>query len=198
MEIRTITDMTSEPVTLAVVKNRIKAKYGTDTVEDAEINSMIKAARQMIEVYCDLSLGSKVIEIFYHADEVAAKRVRLPAGPHSVMTANYPVRINQEGTETALTLNTDYYKRGTLFWELEFLTATINPWSEGDMTDDDYKIRLTAGYGITGDNATETIPEGIKQALELQVLLWYHFNFDGQIGDEVKRMLNRFSRNTYL
>ena len=196
MELRTITDLSSEPVTLAVVKNRIKAKYGTDATEDAEINSMIKAARQMIELYCDLSLGSKVIEIFYHADEVSAKRVRLPAGPHSVMTS--VKRINQEGTETALTLNTDYYKRGTLFWELEFLTSTVNPWSEGAVTADDYKIRLTAGYGITGDNATETIPEAIKQAIELQVLLWYHFNFDGQIYSEVKKMLKRYSQNTYL
>jgi hypothetical protein len=198
MEVRTITDISTEPVTLAVMKNRIKAKYGTDATEDNEITSMIKTARQLIEVFCNISAASKVIEIFYHADEVVAKRVRLPRGPHSVMTSGYPLRINQQGNTTAMTLNTDYYKRGNMFWELEFLTSTINPWSEGDVTDDDYKIRLTAGYGITGDNATETLPQGFVEAIKLQVLQWYHNRFDGELSGAVMDVLKHLTKNTYL
>lgn len=191
--------MTAEPVTTAVMKNRLKAKYGTDAVEDAEILSMIKAARQLIETYCGVSLGSKVIELFYHSDEVIARRIRLPYGPHSVMTSGYPVRVNQEGTETALTLNSDYYVRGKTFWELEFLTATVNPWTDGAVTDDDYKIRITAGYGITGTNATETIPEVYTQAIKAQVQQWYHNQYDyGLLSSAIKFMLNSMSKNTWL
>lgn len=193
MEIKVITDLTAEPVLKADMKNRLKATYGTDTTEDAEIESQIKAARQLIERHCGLSLGTKTIEIFYHADEVLAKRVRLPYGPHDEMTS--VKRLDQEGDETAMTLNTDYYKRGTQFWELEFLTSTVNPWSEGSVTDDDYKIRLTVGYG--GEN-TETLPEVFEQAIKAQVLRWYRHEYDGQLSQEVKRMLSAYTMNVWI
>jgi len=199
MEIRVISDLASEPITTNVMKNRLKAKYGTDTTEDAEIASMIKSARQLIETYCNVSLGSKVIEIFVHADEIKSRRIRLPYGPHSVMTADYPVSVDQDGTETALTLNTDYYKRGNLFWELEFLLATVNPWNEDSLTANDYKIRLTAGYGITGTYATETIPNEYIEAIKIQVQQWYHNQYDwGLLSGAVKNLLKNINRNTWL
>lgn len=196
MEIKVITDISTEPVTLAVVKNRIKAKYGTDAKEDDEISSMITAARSLIENYCDRTLAQKTIEIFYHADEVMAKRVRLPAGPHKSIADGYPVRINQSGTETALTLNSDYYKRGNQFWELEFLTSTVNPWSYGGITDDDYEIRLTAGYGIT--NYTEDLPAGFSEAIKKQVLMWYHNQFDGELDKNIMKELEILTGNIWL
>ena len=195
MEIKVHTDLSSEPVTLAVVKNRLKATYGTDATEDAEITSMIKAAREMIERYCDLSLGEKTIEVFFHSDEIAAKRARLPAGPHG--TIEYVKRVNQQGTATTLTLNSDYYKRGLDFYELEFLSASVNPWSEDSALADDYKVKLTAGYGIADE--TDDLPEVFKQAIELQVLRWYHFQTDlGELWPEVRKLIGAYRRKMYI
>jgi len=194
VEIKVITDLSSEPVTLAQAKNKIKATYGTDATEDAEITEMIKAARQLIEEYADLSLGKKTIDIFFHADEIAAKRVRLPAGPHGDIT--HVKRVDQEGTETTLTLNTDYYKRGLEFKELEFLSASINPWSDEDSLSDDYVIRIAAGYGI--DDETDTLPAVFNQAIKLQVTQWYHHNYDGALWPEVKKLVNSKKIKSWL
>jgi len=195
VEIKVITDLSAEPVLLAVAKNYVAATYGTDAAEDAKLTSMIKVARQLMEKYCNLSLGSKVIEIFYHADEVILKRIKLPYGPHSAMTATYPKRVNQVGTATSLTLNTDYYKRGNQFWELEFLSSSVNPWSEGALTSDDYLIRLTAGYGAEN---CEALPEAFIQAIKLQVLRWYRHEYDGVLWPEVKRIIAAYSKNLWL
>jgi len=195
VEIKVITDLSAEPVLLAEAKDFVDATYGTDTTKDARIESMIIAARELMERYCNLSLGSKVIEIFYHADEVMAKRVKLPYGPHSAMTDEYPKRVNQQGTATSLTLNTGYYKRGNQFWELEFLSSSVNPWSEGDVTADDYLIRMTAGYGATN---CEALPEAFVQAIKLQVLRWYRHEYDGVLWPEVKRIIAAYSKNLWL
>lgn len=195
MEVKVITDLSSELVTLAVAKDRIGATYGTDAAKDAQINSMIKAARELMEQFCNLSLGSKVIEIFFHADEIMRQKIVLPYGPHSAMTTDYPKRVNQEGTGTSLTLNTDYYKRGNQFWELEFLSSSVNPWSEGGFLDDDYIVRLTAGYGA--DNC-EDLPEAFEQAIQLQVLRWYRNEFDGILSSDTKKVIAGYSRNTWL
>ena len=200
MELRTVTDIVTEPVTLAQAKNFAKASYGTDTTEDALINSMIKAARQKCELYCDRSLASKVIEIFYHADEVSGG-VELPGGPHSAMTDNYPKKIDNEGTATILVLNTDYYKRGNLFWELEFFKGGVNPWNDGALIKSslsyDYLIRLTAGYGISG---TEVLPEGYVEAILKTVAEWYAFREDYApvLSSQVRIILDRLTGNNYL
>jgi len=196
VEIKVITDLSSEPVTTAIAKNYVKASYGTDAVEEALIASMVKAARQLIEEEADRSLGEKTIDIFFHADEIQAKRVRLPAGPHGDFT--HVKSINQEGTETTLTLNTDYYKRGLQFKELEFLSASVNPWSEGDSVSDDYVVRLVAGYGIS--ETTEDLPEGFKQAILKQVAEWYvnREDYVPVLSSGVKRILKQLSGNSYL
>ena len=196
MELRTITDISTEPVTLAEARLFITPDTTSDS-ENAMITAMIKSAREMIEEFCDLTLGEKTIQVFYHADEVEAKRVRLPAGPHSAMTSGYPVRINQIGTETAMVLNTDYYKRGDQFWELEFLTSSVNPWGS-DVVADDYKIRLVAGYGTSG---LEALPSIFEDAIKQQVWLWYLRGDDNPVGslsNQIKSMISKFSKDTWI
>ena len=191
MEVKVTTDLSSEPIALAVAKNKIQATYGTDATEDAEINSLIKAARQMIEKYCNLSLGEKTIEILYHRDEVHDKRVKLPYGPHGDISE--VVSIDQEGTETELELNSGYFKRGNQFKELEFKSMLANPFHESSGLTYDYKVTLSVGYGIS--ETTEDLPEVFKQAIGLQVAKWYHHQFDGQLWEEVKKLINAYSRN---
>ena len=118
MEIKVTSDISTEPVLLAAAKNHMKASYGTDTTEDALINSMITAARELIEKEADITMAQKTLEIFFHGDEIRGKRVKLPAGPHGTITS--VARIDDNGDSTTLTENTDYYEHGNQFKELRF------------------------------------------------------------------------------
>ena len=87
------------------------------------------------------------------------------------------------------------YKRGNQFWELEFLSSSVNPWSEGSFLADDYLVRLTAGYGATN---CESLPEAFTQAIKMQVIQWFRYGFDGNLTDQVKKIVSGYNRNIYL
>lgn len=196
MEIKVITDISTEPVLLAAAKNHMKATYGTDTTEDALINSMITAARELIEKRANRTLAEKTIELLFRNDEITGRKVRLPYGPHGDIT--FVKRVDQEGTETSLTLNSGYYKRGNQFLELEFRSLLANPFQESAGLTYDYKIRLAAGYGIT--DTTEDLPEGYKIAILKQVAEWYVNREDWvpELSSEVARIVDKLSSNTWL
>ncbi len=195
MEVKTTTDLSAEPILLAAAKNYIKATYGTDTVEDALIESMIKTARQLCEKYTNKSLGEKTLDIFYRSDEIINNSVKLPYGPHKSITS--VSRINQQGTATALVLNTSYYSRGQSFLELEFLSNTINPWQEGSFLADDFKVTLVAGYGAAG---TEALPQIFISAMYKLIGEWYLSREDyiPTLTSTVKRLLDSVSLNIGL
>jgi len=192
MEVKTVTDLSAEPVLLAVAKNHIKATYGTDATEDTLINRQIKAARILCEKYCNRSLGAKTLQIFFHGDEVIGNRVKLPYGPHG--TISEVVKVNYQGTETALVLNTGYYSYGAEFKELSFLSASVNPWADGAILRDDYKVTLAAGYGTTG---LEALPGIYLEAICKLVGEWYLSREDYMpvMTSEVKRLLSVVSGN---
>ena len=195
MEVKTTTDLVTEPVTLAIAKNNIKATYGTDATEDALINSMIKAARQFCEKYTNKSLGSKTLDIFFHGDEIINNQVELPYGPHSSITGVW--RINQQGTPTTLVLNTSYFSRGQSFIELEFLSKSVNPWQDNSILVDDIKVTLVAGYGAVGN---EALPEIFVQAINKQVAEWYlnREDYVPALSSNVKRLLDTETLNLGL
>lgn len=94
-------------VTRAEAKNYIKQQYGTLEVEDSLIDIMIQAARQWIEGYIKQSIIKKTI-VAYTRDELA--RFVLPLAPVQSITS--VKKVDFEGNETALVLNTDYLKDG--------------------------------------------------------------------------------------
>jgi len=149
----------------------------------------------MCERYTGKSFGEKTINVFFHADEIINDKVELPYGPHKSITS--VSSINQEGTVTALTLNTDYYSRGLQYLELEFLSDTMSPWQEGSILADDYKVIMVAGYGASG---LEALPEIGVMAINKAVAEWYlnREDYVPELSSNVKRLLDTMTLNVGL
>jgi len=194
MNVKVTTDVTSEPILLKDVKNYIKESYGTDALEDALLDILISSAREAAERYCNRSLAAKTIQVFWFADEINDMRLILPYGPHGTITSVYSV--DQDGTETALTLNTGYHVRGVDMKEIEISQlSTVS--SDGGSLDLDYKVTVPVGYGNTG---LETLPSFYKVALLKTVAEWYLNREDltMNLSSSVMSILNQGRSKSYL
>lgn len=155
---RRITDLSTEPVTLAEVK--AFSKVETDA-EDSFLTSLIKSCRHEIEDHCKLAFGEEVFEEVLDVWPVDP----LDGMPLPCFSPRLPVRsaavalLDAAGTATPTTE-----------------TLVLNP-SEGVLyVDDDsnapdngrtrcsVRIRWTVGYG-DGSSGTEVLPAQLKTAL---------------------------------
>jgi len=195
MEIKVKTEITTEPVTLAVQRVFMTPEVTTDG-EDAMITAMIKSARQLIEKYCNIAMAAKVLQLYMHKDELDEdRRIILPYGPHKTVDSFYSIDL--EGTETALTVDEDYYKQGNQFFELS-LANQMATWG-GLQVIADYRVEFACGYGIT--SYTETLPSIFADAIKQQVMLWYRRDYEdyqGQLSKNVMSMIQPFSRNPWI
>ena len=142
-----------EPCTLAEVKNYIKENYGTNATEDTLITDMITAARKFIENECSISLALQTVVYWVNDDEEDIREVRLPFLPLNTITS--VVRREYDGTETALTLNSDYYAIGI---QGEILTLN-KQWSTGFIVRNPIFITYSAGYA-----SAASMPKDLKLA----------------------------------
>ena len=196
MQVKIIADVSTEPLTEAVIKNYIKYDE-SDATEVALINNMAKAAREACERYTDLAFAQKTIEVHFENSEVKmtdSNRIVLPFAPHSSIT--YVKTVDYEGTETELTLNTSYYKFGLTRYELQIqnIVATVGMIT----TESDVKVKYVCGYGAS---ECESIPQGLIIAMAKQVADWYE-NREAyamsSLTNEVKQILNRYTVNVYI
>ena len=96
----------SEPVSLAEAKAHIRV---SNSNEDTMISAMIESAREYCENWCGKSFAQKEVVVFI--SEIDDRReFDLPQNP--VESVDEVVRVAQDGTETALTLNGDYFVIG--------------------------------------------------------------------------------------
>ena len=171
-------------MTLAVAKNYIKQAYGTDATEDTLLASMIKSARVWVEGYINQSVIKKQC-VVYTRDELA--EFRLPFGP--IQTISEVVRINYQGTESALVLNTDYYVDGLTHKRLYF----YHVWS------------TVTGAAIAGIRVTylaymDVVPAPIITACQMLIAENYYHRGDSAtdainfVPFKVRDMLNPFKR----
>jgi uncharacterized phiE125 gp8 family phage protein len=142
-----------EPATLAEVKNYIKENYGTDTVEDTLITDMITAARMFIENETQVALVLQDVVYWAMDEDEAIGELRLPFAPVNTITS--VVRKDMEGTETELTLNSDYYSYG-----LENDWIRLNKtWSTGAVDRDPIYITYESGHATAA-----AMPKELKLA----------------------------------
>ena len=195
MEIKVITDITTEPVTLAQARQWVNFDDTSDD-EDARITSLVTSARELIEKECNVTMAQKVLQAYYHKDEIDQdRRFPLPYGPHK--SIDEFVKVDIEGNETTLVENTGYYKQGNQFFEISLATR-VSTWG-GVETINDYKIQYTAGYGIS--DYTEDLPDVFKTAILEQVLLWYrrdYSNPQGMLSNIIREMVLPFSKNPWI
>ena len=162
LQVRIVTDMTAEPVELSEVKNFCKV---TGTQDDALITLLTTSARKALEKYTSSSFGEKTIHAYWQqipGDWI----VELPYGPIISVDAIY--KIDEQGTEEALTLNTDYYVIG----DQDFKIKLEQFWSTGYTVSRSLRVEYTAGYG---NSATEPLPDELRMAIMKQVSTDYNF-----------------------
>ena len=159
-QVRVYTDLINEPVTVAEAKLFCKV---TGTEEDELFVLLIQSARQQLEKYTQSSFGQKTL----HATWVESRdddTYELPYGPVIAVSAVY--RIDDEGSEEAMTLNSDYYVYGDQDVKLKISRY----WSSGVISTTSVRVEYTAGYGGSG---VDTLPYPLKLALLKQVATDY-------------------------
>jgi len=172
MQIRIKTDLTTEPLTLAVMKHFLKYEEGEAdaenlTAEESFINAMISSVRTILEKRTGLVFAEKVMEILFDTDDYPFV---IPVSP--IISVDKVITIDYQGTESdALVLNTGYYKEG--MYEI-LLTVP------GIIKSSKLKATVTVGYKA---GVTEILPVALMDAMKTQVFQWYENRDDFMEGN---------------
>jgi uncharacterized phiE125 gp8 family phage protein len=193
MQRRIISDVSAEPVTLAVLKNYVKYT-GSDSNEEALITSMGKSARELCEKYSGLTFAEKSITCYIDIEDLDDRnRVTLPDYP--IISIDNVYEVDNEENETEIEQNTGYYLEGMTEKELYFpKTIKIGVDVETELN---YKVEYKAGYG---DEETEDLPEVLKVAIMKQVAEWYENreNWIPVLNSEVMNILQSYCETVWL
>ena len=160
LQTRVITDIVTEPVSVAEAKLYCKVQ---DMADDALFPVLITSARRMLEKYTMTSFAEKTL----HATWVETPKdnvIELPYGP--IISVDKIYRIDEEGTEEELVLNSDYYVMG----DQDAIIKITSYWSSGKVHVNSIRAEYKAGYGNT---ATEVLPAELKLAILKQVATDY-------------------------
>jgi len=175
MNIRIKTDLEAEPLSLIVMSQFLKYE-DNQTAENTLISSMISSVRTILEQRTGLVFASKTFEVHFDPSDYPFV---IPVYP--IISVDSMVAIDYKGTETDLTLNTDYYKTG--MYEIDLIVNSLlnyDVMAESDKYKDRYKVTCKAGYG---DDDTETLPVALLNAMQSQVFQWYQNRDDFMEGN---------------
>lgn len=171
-----VTDLAAEVLTLATVQDYLKVS-GDATV----INNLIKSTREVFEEYSSVSFGMKSLKTLF-SELDGELELHLPFGPdHSSIVVK---RVNEDGTETTLTLNSDYRITGLK----NKVVHLYKSYSTGVAFEPSYLIEYKAGYGNTDGNSLG-LPEAIKTSMLKQIADLYTY----RTSDLVKMSVSQLS-----
>jgi hypothetical protein len=150
IEVEVVTDVATEPVTLAEVKQHLNLQF--DTVgsldfddDDTKLTSLITQCREELEQYTGLSFAGKTLKAILRNE---CGGIEIPAGPVTALTSIKDVDGN------TLTAVTGYTVRGNLFKWIEFPCSCY------------LEVNYTAGYTV--------LPSGLKRALLEEIAFRYN------------------------
>ena len=165
----------TEPITLQEAKDHLRI---SNTAEDTLITGLISAAREWAENYTNRSFIEKEVTVWI-TQTAGESEFDLTHGPIATMDAVYGV--DKDGTETALTLNGDYYLYGGSQKTIEFVSSLANS---------NYKIQYT-----TQDDC----PEGAKQAiLKIVAEMWENRAISTDGGQNANKALEEYNARVML
>lgn len=141
-----------EPIDLATMVNYLKQNYGSLTIEDDLIKTMIQAARTWIEEKTGRAIVRQTVTVQVSDNEAPIIEIEIPFYP--LVSITTVKRVDQEGTKTALVLNTDYYVRGLSEKTIQ-LSRTWATGVGGSLNTQDIEIIYEAGESV---NASTPAP----------------------------------------
>lgn len=169
---------TSEPVTKDYVK-KVLHWIDTDTDTDTVIEDYITAAREEIEKQANLSLASKSYSQWIYPENIEGYSINLMYPPHH--TIDKVVRIDSDGTETALTLNSGYSLTKGKQYRITFDRVAL------------FRVDFKSGYG---DDYGQSLPTLLKVAIAEQVGQWFEGDIEvGILSDAVMAKVQKMSMN---
>lgn len=168
MGFKIITGPAAEPLLLTDVKTRLSI---SDTHDDTDITSHIKAAREQAESYMRRSIITQTVEL---ALDEFPEEIELIKGPvQSIASVKY---LDTDGTEqTISSSNYTYDDYSPRTW---LLRASDYSWPGTYDAANAVKVRYVVGWGDAGSN----VPEDIKNALLLAIGHWIHFQKQVESG----------------
>lgn len=192
-QIKVITDVVTEPITLAMQKaySRIDSDYAED---DSDLLLKISAARELIEAQINIGCGVRTLELQWYGN-----KIELPFSPTgdivSVKDGDDTLTDDQytlDGFQAkSIWVNSQCDWSGNWFYSLTggYVEYTPNA-QNGNRTI--YKAQYETGY--------EQLPSGLKNALMEQCD--YMLKTQGQkvaeLSKDALRMANQYSRNLIL
>jgi uncharacterized phiE125 gp8 family phage protein len=156
IEVEVVTDVETEPVTLAEVKRHLNLQFDTDGSydfddDDTKLNEIITQCREELEQYTGLSFAPKTLKAILRND---CGGIEIPRGPITTLTSIKDVDGN------TLTVTTQYTVRGNQFKWIESPCSCY------------LEVNYEAGY--------EALPSGLKRALLEEIAFRYTNSGDQQ------------------
>ena len=167
LQTRVITDIVTEPVSLTEAKTYCRV---TGTQDDDLLESLIKSSRQALEKYTASSFAEKTLHVTWVE---SPGEMEIPYGPVISIDAVY--RIDEEGEETELELNSDFYVLG----DQDAIIKLVKHYYSGVAFTSSVRVEYKAGYG---NAATETLPEPLKVAILKQIATDYELRENIGVG----------------
>lgn len=152
MEVKVITDVSTEPITLSEVKQycHIDADY---SAQDSILQLYISSAREKLEKYLNLSFAEKTLKLQWNGDAMD-----MPYGPIIEIVSLHPTG--------EASVNVDYETEGLDFKTI-FLPNASDCYIFIPVSQSNYKtydMTYRAGY-----NENNILPKILKQALLIQI-----------------------------
>lgn len=167
MALFVVTDVTTEPLTLAEAKAHCRVDVSDD---DTLITALIEAARQTAETYTHRAIPAQTwdlkLDSFYDRDFYADGSIWLPKPPvSSVTSVTYLDGAGDSQTWTATTGWLSDLPTGPWARRARIYPAYGVSWPTTYRQTNAIAIRFVAGY--------TTVPEAIKAGMKLLIGHWY-------------------------
>ena len=185
--LKTLTPPTVEPVTLAEAKAHCRVDTSTD---DAYLSSLITAAREWCEAYCD--------ETFVHTQY----RMTLDSFPREIELPRPPMASSGTVTAVTITYTMESQQTATLSASQYRVDRDATPgvirnvyngsWPSHLLDQNSVSVAWWAGYGDAS-----TVPQRVKTAILMCVHEIYEKRGGGEMPDAAKRLLDSVSWGSY-
>lgn len=174
----------TEPVTYQEMKDYLRL---SNDLEQSMIEDMITGAREFAEEYCNRAFVAKTVTQYVSELEDDQTEFDLVISPVDSVTS--VARVDDEGNETALTLNSGYWLSGDKFLTVRF-TQTF---STGVVSSSSYKVV----YVTDADCPTAVKRAIIEIAAEMFQNRSYAPNEFDLLGSQIK-ILDKYRKKLFI
>jgi len=173
LDVQITNDISSEPVSVATMKEYLNIDYGS---WDSLIATLISSARTNLERYTGCTFGTKTLVSTF---QQVSDNIDIPYGP--IQSITHVKSIDESGTKTTLTAGTDYLITGNNFKNIRFFGI-----------DTPIEIQYVAGY--------TSLPSDLKVAIMKQVAIDFQYRestIEGsvtELSNSAKKTANSYRR----